>query len=117
MKPKNKIKELSKQLGEKQDNSLLTFDQFLNYSADKPDSIFRNIFQLFYDFIHEYISEGADEYPDDPESIGFIDYDCSQLLVNDADNPFFADRLFANKLVGLKSSFRRGAQQNKIYVP
>ena len=32
------------------------------------------------------------------------------------DHPFFADRLFANRLVNLFSSFRHGAQQNRIYI-
>ncbi|MCK7506299.1 MAG: hypothetical protein MZV70_21075 [Desulfobacterales bacterium] len=38
------------------------------------------------------------------------------LFVHDVDHPFFADRLFANRLVNLVESLKRGAQQNKIYI-
>jgi predicted Ser/Thr protein kinase len=36
--------------------------------------------------------------------------------VDGTDHPFFADRLFANRLVNLASSFKRGIQQNRIYI-
>jgi hypothetical protein len=61
----------------------------------------RNIFQVFHDMMKAYVGEGVDEYPDDPESIQYAYYDCSKLFVEGTDNPFFADRLFANRLVKL----------------
>jgi predicted Ser/Thr protein kinase len=66
--------------------------------------------------IKTYVGEGTDEYPDDPESIQYVYYDCSRLFVEGADHPFFADRLFANRLVSLVEAWKRGAQQNKIYM-
>jgi predicted Ser/Thr protein kinase len=66
--------------------------------------------------VKSYIEEGIDEYPDDPESIHFVNYDCSRLFAEGADHPFFADRLFANRLVSLVEALKRGAQQNKIYI-
>jgi predicted Ser/Thr protein kinase len=63
-----------------------------------------------------YVGEGIEESPDDPENIGFMDYDFSRLLVEEADHPFFADRIFSNRLINLVQSLRRGAQQNKIYI-
>jgi len=66
--------------------------------------------------LNHYIEKGIDEYPDDPESIGFINYDCSKLFVDDSDHPFFADRLFANRLINHVVELKKGAQQNKIYI-
>ena len=66
--------------------------------------------------IHTYVGQGQNEYPDDPESIDYANYDCSQLFVDDSDHPFFADRLFANRLINLASSVYHGSQQNRIYI-
>jgi len=114
--PKNAMKKLNEELGKEQQRNPITFDKYLEEAASEPKIMLRNIFQLFSDFIHHYIEGGIDEYPDDPESINFVAYDCSNLLVEGTDNPFFADRLFANKLMDLADSLRRGAQQNKAYL-
>jgi predicted Ser/Thr protein kinase len=63
-----------------------------------------------------YVEEKEDEYLDDPESIKFVEYDCHRLFVQDSDHPFFADRLFAYRLVKQVEAVTRGAQQNKIYI-
>ena len=94
----------------------LTFEDFLKVLTANPTGVIRNVFQLFYDMVMTHIGEGADEYPDDPESIHFDYYDCRRLFVEETDHPFFADRLFANRLVNLVASWKRGAQQNKIYI-
>ncbi len=94
----------------------MPFEDFLQLAVAKPSKVIRNIFQLFYDMIHTYIGEGVDEYPDDPESIHFVSYDFTRLFVEDSDHPFFADRLFANRLIQHVESLKRGAQQNKIYI-
>lgn len=111
-----RLKKLSKQLSEKQQHSTIPFNKFLDEIANEPYPILRNIFQLYYDFIHHYVSKGLDEYPDDPESINFVHYDCTRLFVEGTNHPFFADRLFANKLVRLTDSLKTGVQQNKIYL-
>ena len=94
----------------------IPFDDFLKELAIKPSVVIRNIFQMFYDMVKLFVGAGLDEYPDDPESISFVCYDCSKLFVEGSDHPFFADRLFANRLVGLVEAMRRGTQQNKIYI-
>lgn len=94
----------------------IPFRQFLEFLARNPRAIIRSIFQEFHDMIKYYVGDGFDEYPDDPESIGFVYYDCYRLFVENADRPFFADRLFANRLVNLTKALRQGAQQNKIYI-
>jgi predicted Ser/Thr protein kinase len=84
--------------------------------VDKPSAVIRNVFQLFHDMIKNYIEDGVDEYPGDPESIRFMHYDLGPLFVEGSDNPFFADRLFANRLMSRVDALRQGAQQNKIYI-
>jgi len=94
----------------------IAFDAFLEEVTTKPAVIIRNIFQIFHDMVKAYVGTGVDEYPDDPESISYVCYDCSKLFIEGADHPFFADRLFANRLVALVEAMKRGAQQNKIYI-
>ena len=94
----------------------LSFEDFLGVVVNNPTGTIRNVFQVFHDLFKAYVGEGVDEYPNDPESIQYVSYDCSELLVEDADHPFFADRLFANRLVNHVEALRSGAQQNKIYI-
>jgi predicted Ser/Thr protein kinase len=92
------------------------FDTFLAQVAQNPTAMIRNVFQFFHDMVKAYVGTGVDEYPDDPESINYVDYDCSRLFVQDSDHPFFADRLFSNRFIKQVESMRQGAQQNKIYI-
>lgn len=92
------------------------FEEYLTLLAAQPDRVIRNIFQLFHDMIKSHLKEGVDEYPNDPESIHYVYYDCRRLFIEGTDHPFFADRLFANRLVDLVDAWTRGAQQNKIYI-
>lgn len=94
----------------------ISFEQFLEILVQEPAAVIRNIFQLFHDMIKNYVAEGIDEYPNDPESINFVFYDFARLFVEDSDHPFFADRLFANRLMSHVEALKRGAQQNKIYI-
>ncbi len=92
------------------------FEEFLKLLVKRPAAVMRNAFQVFHDMIKHYVGEGIDEYPDDPESIGFVYYDFGKLFVEGSDHPYFADRPFANRLINLVEALRRGAQQNKIYI-
>ena len=92
------------------------FTRFAEMCIKEPERWLRNVFQLFHDAVRNYVEEGPDEYPDDPESVGFANWDCSRLFVTGSDNPFFADRLFANRLIRMVENLKQGSQQNKIYV-
>ena len=94
----------------------ISFEDFLHMVTQRPAAMIRNVFQFFHDMTKAYVGEGVDEYPDDPESINFVDYNCERLFVEGSDHPFFADRLFANRLIKQIESMRQGAQQNKIYI-
>jgi hypothetical protein len=105
----NKIRE-----GEKR--APVPFNDFLYLVSESPEHVFRDIYQFIYDMIHYYIPDGDDEYETTKDSIGFKNYDTSNLLVEGCDNPFFADRLFANRLINLAQIFRQGTQNNRIYI-
>ncbi len=93
----------------------IPFEEFLDIVSKNPKTTFRDIFQLFYDMMHFYVPEGTEEYPNDPENIGYRKYDFSKLL-EESDNPFFADRLLANRLMNLVSGFREGSPSHKIIL-
>ena len=107
---------LARGLSGHQHRESISFEAFLQALTADPPGVIRNVFQMFNDMVREYVGEGEDEYPDDPESINYVNYDCSRLFVEGADHPFFADRLFANRLISRVDAMRRGSQQNKIYV-
>ncbi len=96
--------------------AVVPFEIFLKIAAKNPTIAIRNVFQFFHDMIKAYIGEGVDEYQDDPESINYVNYDCTRLFVEGSDHPFLADRPFANRFMKQVQSMRQGAQQNKIYI-
>ncbi len=110
------LKNLSRHIRDRELNLSIPFTEFLKLTADNPRLVLRDIFQLFYDMVHHYVPQGEDEYPDTGQSIGFMAYNTSKLFIEGCDNPFFADRLFANRFMKLISAFREGVQNNRIYL-
>ncbi len=113
---KKAMDNLNQSMGEFEQRSAIPFQGFLNELVVKPQVVIRNAFQVFHDMMKAYVGGGVEEYPDDPESIHYVLYDCTKLFVEGSDYPFFADRLFANRLISLVEALKRGAQQNKIYI-
>jgi energy-coupling factor transporter ATP-binding protein EcfA2 len=109
------ILHLDKKLKSRDEESIITFDQFVKKARNDPYVIFRNVFQLFSDMIYHNISEIEDD-KNDPESINYKTIKTSKLLVEDSDTPFFADLPLANRLIKFADAFKEGAQQNKVYV-
>lgn len=107
---------LSADVDSKEKITILNFEEFMETVRSEPQRVLRNIFQLFYDMVQSNVVKGEDEYPDDPESIGFIKYDCSKIFAEGADNPFFPDRLLANRFVRHIGEFKQGAQQNMMHI-
>ena len=110
------MQNLDRIISDRHQNLPVSFEAFLETMVDRPHQVLRNVFQVFHDMIKTYIGKGEDEYPDDPESIHFVKYDCTELFVEGSDHPFFADRLFANRFMEQVEALRRGTQQNKIYI-
>ncbi len=113
---KKALQHLERDLSSREQHFSIPFEEFLKILKSKPHSMIRNIFQAFHDMVVSHVGEGVDEYPDDQGSESFLHYDCSRLFVADTDHPFFADRLFANRLIKHVEAMRRSAQQNKIYI-
>jgi predicted Ser/Thr protein kinase len=110
------VAELCTRIHDRDQQSPLDFSGLLRLAAEEPSRVFRNVFQRLYDMIRSYVGAGVNEYPDDPESINFVHYDCERLFIEGADTPFFADRLFANRFINHIAAARQGTQQNRIYV-
>jgi predicted Ser/Thr protein kinase len=113
---KHALDNLNKRMTDRSPRPPLSYDLFLRQLTEQPTLVLRNIFQIFHDMVSYYMGAGIDEYPDDPESIHYVNYDCSRLFEEDSDRPYFADRLFANRLVNIVENIKRGSQQNKIYI-
>lgn len=94
----------------------LSYMDFLHQFVENPARVARNVYQVYRDMIKTFICEGHDEYAEDPESIEYLNFNCNRLFVENSDRPFFADRLFANRLMKHVDSLGVGAQQNKIYI-
>ncbi len=112
----NALANLNRRMTDRSRKPPIPFDEFLRELAQSPERVLRNVFQIFNDMLHYYMGDGTDEYANDPESIHFVDYDCSRLFEQGSDRPFFADRLFANRLVHIAETIKSGSQQNKIYI-
>ncbi len=112
---KNIFSLLDHSLRKREERTIIPFEEFLIRASEGPHILFRNVFQLFSDMIHHYITE-TDEYKNDPENINYKTINCDRLLVNNTDTPFFADLPLANRLLNLAEAFKSGSQQNKMYV-
>jgi len=110
------LQTLHKYRGDHNRQAELSFTQFLREVVERPERNIRNVTQVYADMVHHFVRNGFDEYRNDPESINYLHYDCSHLFVEGSDRPFFADRLFANRLVRHVESLSVGDQQNKIYI-
>ncbi len=116
MKKLDSLIKLTEKMRRKERRLPIPFAQFVCTAGEEPEHVFRDVFQFFHDMLHHYVSEGRDDYVPSEESIGFLTYDSSDLFINECDNPYFADRLFTNRLMHLSEAFRQGTQRNNIFL-
>lgn len=107
---------LDKNMSDYQRLKPVPFDEFLTILNAKPSQILRNIFQTFHDMIKHYVDESEDTISGDADKLAFTNYDCSRLFVEDSENPYYTDMLFANRFMKQMEYLRHGAQQNRIYI-
>ncbi len=107
---------LDKNISDYQRLAPVPFEEFLNILKKNPAQILRNIFQTFHDMIKYYVDESEDTITGDIDKLTFTKYDCSRLFVEDSENPYFTDMLFANRFMKQMEYLRHGAQQNRIYI-
>jgi predicted Ser/Thr protein kinase len=94
----------------------ITFNEFLYFASKEPELIFRDVFMYFHDMINYYVPEGEDDFEVSSESVGFVKYNFDGLFVENCTDPFFADRLFANRFMNLVNAFSKGVQNNQIIL-
>jgi predicted Ser/Thr protein kinase len=107
---------LSNDIREKERRALIPFNDFLFMASENPNVIFRNIFQLFQDMVENYSVESQTEYFSSVDNLSFVEFDCTKLFVEGCEDPFFADKLFAYRFVNLVKGFKKGIQNNRIYL-
>ncbi|WP_457577797.1 serine protein kinase PrkA [Desulfomarina sp.] len=112
----NAMENLAKHEGRNNSRPALSFADFLQEVIARPEQLIRDVFQVYVDMINTYMCDEEEDCGDDSESIGFLKYDCTRLFVEGSDRPFFADRLFANRLMRHVESFKVGGKQNKIFI-
>ena len=110
------LKKLAQELKHFDQMDNLTFNEFLYVASTQPEMIFRDIFMYFQDMVNHYVPEGKDDFEVNGDSIGFVDYNFNNLFIEDCDDPFFADRLFANRFMNLFKTLSKGAQNNHIIL-
>ena len=93
-----------------------SFNSFLQLVEDRPADMLRNVFQVFHDMMQSHVTVSEGSILDDDDALNLVDYDCSKLFEDDSENPYFADNLFANRLMKHMESLRHGTQQNRIYI-
>ena len=109
------LQKLNDSLRNKDKYHIYTFEEFLKNVSNSPEISMRNCFQLLSDMIHYYIPT-PDDKASKCNSSHYINYDCSKLFIEDAKNPFFADKLFANKLINLSDSLKSALIRNKMLL-
>ncbi len=104
---------LSDNIREKDRGLPLPFNDFLFQATLRPQHIFRDIFQYFHDMVDYYVPDSEKDMQD---NVGFAGYDINNLFIKECDSPFFADRLFAHRFMNMAKSFRKGVENNRIYL-
>ena len=114
-KSKAVVTALCKELGERDIAKLYSFKQFLDFAAKRPEVTFRGIRQYTRDMYFYYVKKEPDEYPYDVESIGYDNYNTDKLFLEGVDEPYFVDRVMANRLARYMQSLPTHNGQNVVY--
>lgn len=110
------LEKLSEHLIEMERLKPISFSDFLELSVKAPYGVYRDIFQVFYDMVHFYVKERKERKKNLFAESYFKNYDFFKLLQEGSDNPFFADRLFANRFINLVNGFKDGTRTNQIVL-
>lgn len=112
----NALESLNQSISRQRRHRPIAFRDFLQMLLENPERMLRNVFQVFHDMVKSHVIREAADGSETSETGGLERFDCSRLFVEGADHPFFADRIFAARFIALADAFKRGAQQNKIYI-
>jgi predicted Ser/Thr protein kinase len=111
----NSLIKLNNSLRKKNKHKVYSFEAYLKEISRNPEKALRNSFQLLSDMIHYYVpTPDLDNLED--ESTHYIKYDCSKLFVKNTEKPFFADRLFADRLINVTNALKAAVIRNKMLL-
>lgn len=116
--PKKILQTLGAQLRNEEVRPPHGFQNFLELIAENPQLVLRDVFQLFYDMVHYYVdtpqqSNGKEQ---NEPGLGFDKFTFSNLFEKGCDNPFFSDQIFINRFMKLTDGFKKGVQNNHIFL-
>jgi predicted Ser/Thr protein kinase len=100
----------------KEVRSPIPFYEFIELVAKEPKFYLRDVFQLFYDMVFYYVNKTPSYRINTNLPQLSQQYDLNNLLVKDCDNPFFADRIFADRFIDLVNSLKRRTSQNHLIL-
>jgi hypothetical protein len=110
------LQDLGEKLRSKELRPALPFRKFLEVMAENPELVLRDIFQLFHNMVYHYITKGEKVERTTLIASSVDSYNFNQLFEIDCDNPFFNDRLFARRFLKLTDGFKKGIQNNNIFL-
>jgi len=110
------LQHLGDKLRSKELRPSLPYRKFLEVMAESPELVFRDIFQLFHDMVYYYITKGEKVERTTLIASSVDLYNFNQLFEIGCDNPFFNDRLFARRFLKLTDGFKKGIQNNNIFL-
>ncbi len=96
--------------GQLSQSPIISFHEFLQEVIDNPQRVIRNVYQVYTDMADSLVCDGIDEYGDDPESIGFLKYDCSQTFCQRCRQGFFCRPAFCQSFDAPCRQFQSGRQ-------
>ena len=88
------LEKLSQHLIETERLKPIGFSEFLELSVKDPYGVYRDIFQVFYDMVHFYVTERKERKKNLFTESYFKNYDFFKLLQEGCDNPFFCRSTF-----------------------
>ncbi len=109
------LKNLNKELRPENTHQTWRFQTFLQMVAENPAVALRDIFQIFTDMVQYYACEnGKCNLSNGLMQIENVNLE--RIFVDDCEEPFFFDSLFANKFIKLINGFKQGVQNTNIFL-
>lgn len=93
----------------------IAFEEFLSRLNQNPKFYLRDIFQFFYDMVFFYVKKRLKDKRGNSNKI-FEEFDIDGLLVENCENPFFADPVFSERFIDLVKSFKKRTLQNHLIL-
>lgn len=95
---------------------VISFEDFTLLIQNNPKYYLRDIFQFFYDMIFHFIEKLPIKKASKIFSQIAEQFNLDGLLVENCDNPFFSDNLFAKRFLELVLTIKRISGQNRLIL-